>query len=253
MNVVHGMDYTKGLSLILHTPGGATNAAETIVAYLRSKFETIEVIIPAYAMSAGTMISLASNNIIMGRQSQLGPIDPQFMRGNVSLSARSLVDQFEVARDEILKNNAAAHVWAPMLQSIGPSLLQESLNALAYGEGMVSKWLESRMLAGQPNAQQEAQRIAHYFNDAGQHKSHGRRIDRDEAKATGVTIEELEQNQPLQDAVMTAYHLSTIAIENSDSAKTIYGSNDSMWSKNLGMITPSDAAPPAGVPKKTKP
>ncbi len=76
MSVMFGMDCSKGLTLILHTPGGITNAAESVVAYLYSKFEEIEVIIPAFAMSAGTMISLAADKIIMGRQSQLGPIDP---------------------------------------------------------------------------------------------------------------------------------------------------------------------------------
>lgn len=68
MSVIYGMDCTKGLTLLLHTPGGATNAAETIVAYLRSKFTDIEVIVPTLAMSAGTMISLAAQRIVMGRR-----------------------------------------------------------------------------------------------------------------------------------------------------------------------------------------
>src|SRR5690554_1842302 len=38
MTTLHGMDFSKGLTLILHTPGGVTNSAETIVSYLRSKF-----------------------------------------------------------------------------------------------------------------------------------------------------------------------------------------------------------------------
>lgn len=58
MSVMFGMDWNKGLTLVLHTPGGVTNAAETLVAYLRSKFNYIEVIVPTFAMSAGTMISL---------------------------------------------------------------------------------------------------------------------------------------------------------------------------------------------------
>src|SRR5688572_29145865 len=77
MTCVHGMDYRAGLFLVLHTPGGVTQATETIVDYLRSKFARVEAIIPVYAMSAGTMISLSTNRIVMGRQSQLGPIDPQ--------------------------------------------------------------------------------------------------------------------------------------------------------------------------------
>ena len=88
MSVIHGMDWPAGLVLILHTPGGLTNAAETIVGYLRSKFSWIEVIVPALAMSAGTMIALSANTIVMGRQSQLGPIDAQLPAGGRYVSAR---------------------------------------------------------------------------------------------------------------------------------------------------------------------
>ena len=55
---VHGHDFSKGLLLILHTPGGMAEAAQTIVEYLRSKFGDIDVLVPTYAMSAGTMIAL---------------------------------------------------------------------------------------------------------------------------------------------------------------------------------------------------
>ena len=148
MSVMFGMTWSKNLTLLLHTPGGVANAAETIVAYLRSKFTDIEVIVPTYAMSAGTMISLAANRIVMGRQSQLGPIDPQFVMGQRAQSARAVVDQFEEAKKEILQNAAAAGVWFPILQNIGPALLQEARNALEYGERMVAQWLENTCLRG---------------------------------------------------------------------------------------------------------
>ena len=79
---VHGHDFRKGLLLILHTPGGMAEAAQTIVDYLRSKFSAIDVLVPTYAMSAGTMIALGCDRIVMGRQSQLGPTDPQLIVGN---------------------------------------------------------------------------------------------------------------------------------------------------------------------------
>ena len=192
MSVMHGMTWNKNLTLLLHTPGGLTNAAETLVAYLRSKFTNIEVIIPTYAMSAGTMISLAANRIVMGRQSQLGPIDPQFLMGQRSQSARAIVDQFEEAKKEILQNAAAAGVWFPILQTIGPALLQEARNALQYGEEMVAQWLENYMFAGKSNAKELARKAAAHFNDAASHKSHGRRIDRDEAREQGLNVEDLE-------------------------------------------------------------
>src|SRR5687767_2857982 len=102
MATIYGLKCPQGLTLILHTPGGQINAAESIVSYLWSKFpdSDIEVIVPTFAMSAGTMISLASNRIIMGRPSQLGPIDPQMVLGYGVVSANAIVDQFERAKSE---------------------------------------------------------------------------------------------------------------------------------------------------------
>ena len=246
MSVMFGMTWSKNLTLVLHTPGGVTNAAETIVAYLRSKFTDIEVIVPTYAMSAGTMISLAANRIIMGRQSQLGPIDPQFVIGQRAQSARAIVDQFENAKMDILKDAAAAGVWFPILQTIGPALLQDARNALDYGEQMVAQWLEQYMFDGKPNAKELARKVATHFNDAKKHKSHGRRIDRDEARAEGLDIEDLEDNQELQDAVLTLYHLVTIAIEKSPAAKIVLSDLDTMFVKNWELKA-AGGPPPKGA------
>ena len=56
------------------------------------------------------------------------------------------------------------------------------MNALDYGERMVAKWLENYMFAGKPNAKKLAKNAAAHFNAAASHKSHGRRIDRDEER-----------------------------------------------------------------------
>lgn len=235
MSVIHGMDCSKGLTLALHTPGGVTNAAETIVAYLRSKFSSFEVLVPTLAMSAGTMIALASNGIIMGRQSQLGPIDPQMgAGGGRTVSARSVVEQFDRAKAEVLANQAAAHVWAPIVQSLGPALLQEAQNALDYSESMVANWLATGMCAGLDDPVATGAAIAHHFNDASTHKSHGRRIDREEARSQGLLVEDLEDNQSLQEAALTAYHVATIMFESGPATKFMATSTDRVWMKNWG-------------------
>jgi ClpP class serine protease len=79
MTVIHGLDRTKGLDLVLHTPGGEVAATESLIDYLNSMFNhDIRAIVPQLAMSAGTMIACACDQIIMGKHSSLGPIDPQF-------------------------------------------------------------------------------------------------------------------------------------------------------------------------------
>ncbi len=235
MGAVYGVDDpSRGLTLILHTPGGVTNAAESIVSYLRSKFDQVEVIVPTLAMSVGTMIALASDRIIMGRQSQLGPIDPQMtMPDGRSISAQAVVDQFERARSEVREDLAAAHVWASILPSLGPSLLQEAQNALDYSESMVSRWLARWMVSDAVDPEQVGRAIAHHFNDAKTHKSHGRRIDRDEARKLGLTIEDLEDDQVFQEAVLTAYHLTTLIFEQTPAAKIVWSDSGQSWTKNV--------------------
>lgn len=233
MAVMKGMDWKKNLTIVLHTPGGITNATETIVEYLHHKFTHIEVIIPTYAMSAGTMISLAANHIVMGRQSQMGPIDPQMPIGGRSVSARGVVDQFKAAKIDILDDVKAAAVWAPALQSMGPSLIQEAKNALDYGETMVSKWLEKRHFADRQSPKTKAKKVANYFNLSENHKSHGRRIDRDEARSQGLSVEFLEENGELQDIVLTNYHLTTLIFEQTPAAKLIVGDHGQAWIKNI--------------------
>lgn len=78
MATIHQLDRSKGLDLVLHTPGGDIAATESLVQYLRAMFGTdVRAIVPQLAMSAGTMIALSCKEVLMGKHSCLGPIDPQ--------------------------------------------------------------------------------------------------------------------------------------------------------------------------------
>lgn len=233
MSVMKGMDWSKNLTLVLHTPGGVTNAAETIVEYLHQKFSDIEVVVPTFAMSAGTMLSLAANRLVMGRQSQLGPIDPQMPFGGRTVSARAIVDQFETAKKDVGADIKAAAVWAPILQSLGPSLLKEAQDALDYSENMVCRWLARRAFAAEATPEKKAAAVAQYFNRSDSHKSHGRRIDRDEVRAQGIVVENLEDDAELQEIVLTIYHLATMVFEKGPSSKFLSRDNGVAWVKNL--------------------
>ena len=94
MSAVHQLDRVKGLDLILHTPGGQVAATESLVHYLRTMFGSdIQAFVPQIAMSAGTMIACACQKIFMGKQSNLGPIDPQFS----GIAAREVLNEFRRA------------------------------------------------------------------------------------------------------------------------------------------------------------
>ena len=134
MEALTPLPASDGLDLILHSPGGSAEATEALVSYIRSKFADFRVLIPHAAMSAATMLSTSSNRISMGRQSSIGPIDPQFTvtgEGGVARSspAQAILDQFSLAKKECRdRNNLAA--WVPMLTQYGPALLVQCEESL---------------------------------------------------------------------------------------------------------------------------
>ena len=240
MNALYEAPTDNGLTLILHTPGGDPNAVESVVEYLHSKFQRIEVIVPYLAMSGGAMISLASDLLILGRQSQLGPIDPQFLIGNKVHSARAIQEGFNKAREDIEKNTNLAHLWAPILQNMGPSLVLEADKALSYSKELVANWLNGRMLKDmgeETERREKADNIAAYFNaEHGQIHVHGQRIGAEKLEELGLKLELLERDQNLQNDVLTAYHVMTLIFEMGPSIKFIASNRGKMWIKQV--LTP---------------
>ncbi|MDR2486512.1 MAG: ATP-dependent Clp protease proteolytic subunit, partial [Clostridiales Family XIII bacterium] len=127
MTTIKGLDKALGLDLILHTPGGSPTAAEAIITYLRSVFGTdIRIIVPHLAMSAGTMMACAGKEIVMGKQSSLGPIDPQLG----SIPAFNIKRLFDDAKDDIASNPQSANYWSLLLGSIPPATIYDCINAI---------------------------------------------------------------------------------------------------------------------------
>lgn len=205
MEVVHGLDFAKGLDLVLHSPGGSPDAAEAIVHYLRAKFSHIRVIVPQAAMSAATMLACASDEIVMGAHSSLGPIDPQLIMGQHIAPAQAILDQFDRALQECAKpENLGA--WMPILPQYGPALLKQCENAKKLSEELAGEWLMSWMLADRADKVEKSAAIAKALADHSKFKSHGRPVHRDAARDLGLRVTDLEADQQLQDHVLSVFH-----------------------------------------------
>lgn len=170
------------LDLILHSPGGNLSAADACVQYLRSKFDHIRVFVPHAAMSAATMIACAADEVVMGKHSFLGPIDPQFIMqtslGARSIPAQAILDQFEVAKGECTDPRKLA-VWLPMLQQYGPDLLIQCQNVSALSQELVRNWLTAYMFKGQGDGAERAAKLAEWLANHRQFKTHSRYLNRD--------------------------------------------------------------------------
>src|SRR3989475_3484330 len=87
-------DTSRPIDLIMHTPGGLVLAAGQIANALRRHEAKVTVFVPHYAMSGGTLIALAADEIVMDHNAVLGPVDPQVGQS----PAASVLTVLETAR-----------------------------------------------------------------------------------------------------------------------------------------------------------
>ena len=215
MSVLYRLDTKKGLDLVLHTPGGDVAATESIVSYLKSKFgKNIRVIVPELAMSAGTMIACASKSILMGQHSSLGPIDPQF--GDIS--AVEVIKEFERAHKEIKADETKAHVWRPIIAKYQPGFVNRCEQALKWSKTLATTWLKENMLK---NDKSKADKVANKLTDKEELFDHSRHISANEAIRLGLIVEKLEDDQQLQDAVLSVHHATTCTLSDTNAYKII--------------------------------
>lgn len=118
------------IDLILHTPGGLVLAAEQIAMALRRHQGPVTVLIPHYAMSGGTMLSLAADEIRMDEHAVLGPVDPQLGRYPAA-SILKAVEQKPVAEldDDTLILADVARKAMDQVRTFVTELLAERLPA----------------------------------------------------------------------------------------------------------------------------
>jgi ATP-dependent protease ClpP protease subunit len=218
MAVIHKLDRSKGLDLILHTPGGSVAATESLVDYLRAMFKTdIRAIVPQLAMSAGTMIALSAKSIVMGKHSSLGPIDPQIN----GTPAHGIVEEFNQAKTEIATNPASMAVWQPIIAKYPPTFVGECEKAIRWADKIVGDWLESGMFADEDDAKAHAQRVNKELADHALTLSHDRHISAEKAIELGIKVEMLEEDSELQECVLTVHHACAQTISETPAFKII--------------------------------
>lgn len=228
MNAVSKCEKDKGLDLILHTPGGGTTATESIIKYLRKIFNSdIRVIVPHMAMSAGTMIACASKEIIMGKQSSLGPIDTQY-RG---VPAEGVLAEFKRATEETINEPNKSLIWKEIINKYTPTFIGECENAVKLSKKIVSESLKSGMFKNLDEEESD-KRVDKILGELGSHEAsmvHDKHYDSDTCKELGLNVKSLESDQELQDIVLSIHHLYFISTYKQPSIKYIESNNDMVW------------------------
>ncbi len=207
----------KSLDLILETPGGSGEVAEDIVKLLRHKYDEIAVIIPGWCKSAGTLISMAADEILMDHSSSVGPIDAQlFWQGKI-FSADALIEGMKKIKEEVEGTGRLNKAYVPILQGISPGELQSAQNALNFAKELVTQWLakfkfrnwNTHRSTGKPVTEEErtkrAKEIADELCKHGHWLTHGRSIKMEDLEAMRLQITDYSENEKLADAIQR-YH-----------------------------------------------
>lgn len=209
----------NALDLVLETPGGSGEVAEDIVRLLRDKFDDLGVIVPGWAKSAGTLIAMAGDEILMGPVSALGPIDAQLSWQGKTFSADALLEGFEKIKAEVLATGGLNKAYIPILQGISPGELQTAENAMKFAKSLVENWLANYKFrrwtqhskTGAPvtddERSQRADEIATQLCDHSRWLTHGRSIKIDDFREMRLLITDYSKNAELFDAVQRYYTL----------------------------------------------
>lgn len=184
------------ISLVLHTNGGSTLAAWRLVNLIRTFCDQLEVLIPLKALSAGTLISIGADVVVMTKQAVLGPIDPsvnnplnpQVNIGNqlhrVPVSVEGVRGYLDAAKSDfgIKGPTAMTTLLTNLSQQIHPLVLGEIFRSRAQIRFLAGKLIKMQV----KDARKIKEVIDFLCADSG---SHDYSINRREATEHGLKIE----------------------------------------------------------------
>jgi ClpP class serine protease len=164
----------RHIDLLIHTPGGGVDAVEKIVTVLKKRTDSFRVLVPGWAKSGGTVIAISSSEIVLGINSEMGPIDPQ-----LRINGLGMVPAEVVANDPTMQ---------PAVQAMAKMAVERMRK-------MAANYLAQGMLKGKTEEQIAA--VVAQLSSATSYGSHGAVIDSDEAKQLGLTATYLEPSDEL--------------------------------------------------------
>jgi hypothetical protein len=211
VDLLHNLRQGADIDFLLHTGGGDIDAAEKLGLLLRKKAApngSIRVIVPDYAKSAGTLLALAGDQILMSDSSELGTIDPQISRPDgEGYSAKTYLDAYDRHSDRLAKkpDDAVAKI---ALEKLDPVLVRKYERMTSRASAIAVDLLREGMIPDE----QEAMKVATTLLDTNKWLSHGQMITHERALGVvGLRIEYLPPRDELWDLFWRLYCQQRIA------------------------------------------
>jgi membrane-bound ClpP family serine protease len=138
-------DPGQDLHLLLDSPGGDGETAVRLARAAQSRCKELTVIVPNQAKSAGTILLMGANHVLMGPTSDLGPVDPQFPQpdGRGLFAAKDLIAAVEAAEKAIANNPESYPLYASLLADVTAVMVQQARSAMARTDSLVEEALAS--------------------------------------------------------------------------------------------------------------
>lgn len=211
MELLHNIPPGSDIDLLLHTRGGDVDAAEKLVTLLQATVGggALRVVIPDFAKSAGTLMALGADTLIMSDTSELGTIDPQIWSddGNGNQTSQSVLSYLDAykAHSDALTKSPDDPVARLMLSKMDPATLRnfESIRDRARN------FAEDQLKRKGRNFSQ----IAGALLDTARWPSHGQMIKWQDAKELGLDIHYLEPRSGEWQAYWYLYCLLRLAVK----------------------------------------
>lgn len=212
VDMLHNVNPGDPIDLLLHTPGGDVDAAEKLIGLVRSatgEEGQLRVIIPDYAKSAGTLMALGANSIVMSDSSELGPIDPQVSSrdGNGSdlvYSVLTYLNAYDAARKALrdAPDDLAARIT---FEKFDPTIVRKFQSVRDRARSFAENLLKRRG--------KNFSKIASELMDINKYQSHGQMIGWETANEMGLTISYMQSNDPVWRKYWALYCHLRLAIE----------------------------------------
>jgi hypothetical protein len=132
-----------------------------------------------------------------------------------------LLDDFIQAQNEVTANPKLAALWATKIRDYPPGILKICQNTLQLATEKVGDWLETYMLKDADKGSEKARKIAAWLGNANEHKTHGRPIGIQKAREIGLNVTALEDDDALQERVLSVFHSMVVTFDLTNCIKAI--------------------------------
>ena len=139
-----GLDPSQDLHVLLSTPGGDGEVAVRMVRAMQARCSKLTMIIPDMAKSAGTIMCLGADTILMAAQSDLGPVDPQFPVGRSLVGAKEIVSALETAEQRVSQQPNSYPLYAGLLADVNMLMIEQAKAAMDRTTALIDEALQCR-------------------------------------------------------------------------------------------------------------